>query len=179
MRIVLTLSIAALMLAPVHAAPRQAAAAPDPEHAALARLAGEWSVRQSFWTTPGAPPKIDRGTASFALVLGHHLRQTLRIPAADKPFEGLGYIGYDNATGRFFSTWMDVNFPGLIVADGSRDASGVYEFRGSMADPTGKAAIPVREVLRIADADHFTYEYFEPGEGREMLTVRLEYSRVR
>lgn len=172
MRIALILPIAALMLAPARA---QTAA--DPEHAALARLAGEYSVRQSFWTEPGAAPKIDQGSASFAVVLGRQLRQTLRIPDPAKPFEGLGYIGYDNATGRYFSTWMDVNFPGLIVAEGGRDASGTYEFRGSTAVGGGKPAIVVREVLRVADADHFTYEYFEPRDGKEMLTVRLEYSR--
>lgn len=174
MRIALILPIAALLLTPVQAASQ------DAEHAALARLAGEWSVRQSLWTAPGAAPKVDTGSASFAMVLGHHLRQTLRIPGSDKSFEGLGYIGYDNATGRYFSTWMDVNFPGLIVAEGGRDATGAYVFRGSMADPAGKGTIPVREVLRIADADHFTYEYFERhgGDG-ESLTVRLEYGRVR
>jgi hypothetical protein len=161
----------ALLFAPV---PQEQ---PDPEHAALARLAGEWTVRQSFWTAPGTAPKVDAGSASFTVVLGRQLRQTLRIPDPAKPFEGLGYIGYDNATGRYFSTWMDVNFPGLIVAEGGRDASGVYEFRGSMAVGKGKPAIAVREVLRVADADHFTYEYFEPRDGKEMLTVRLEYSR--
>ena len=49
-----------------------------------------------------------------------------------------------------------------------------------MADPARKGTIQVREVLRVADADHFTYEYFERhGGADEALTVRLEYSRVR
>lgn len=172
MRVALVLPIAALFLAPASAQD-----APDPEHAALARLAGDYAVRQSLWTAPDAAPRVDRGSASFTVVLGRQLRQTLRIPDPAKPFEGLGYIGYDNATGRYFSTWMDVNFSGLILAEGSRDAAGIYEFRGSMAAGAGKPAIAVREVLRIADADHFTYEYFEPRGGKEMLTVRLEYSR--
>jgi len=151
----------------------------DPQHEALAALAGNWSVEQTLWLAPGQP-QHDHGTASFDVVLGHHLRQVLRIPGKDKPFEGLGYLGYDNASGRFFSTWMDVNFPGLILAQGSRDASGTYTFEGSMSDASKPGAtIPVHEVLRIADADHFTYEYYERRGGSETLTVRLEYTRTR
>src|SRR4051794_41043817 len=76
------------------ALPATPAATLDPQHGRLAGLVGRWSVRQSLWTTPGAPPRIDRGTADFAMVLNRrHLRQTLRI-ADGTNFEGLGYIGY-------------------------------------------------------------------------------------
>ncbi len=153
-----------------HAAPL------DVEHAALAKLAGHWSVKQSYWTSPDKPPAIDQGEADFAMVLdGRHLRQTLRIAAKDKPFEGLGYIGYDTAAKTFFSTWMDVNFTGFIVAKGGYDAvAGRYTFKGQAPD-----GAPLREVMTVVDGDHFTYDYYETRGGREAQAVRLEYSRVR
>lgn len=151
------------------------AEAPDPQHVALAALAGTWDVTQSFYASPGAQPAIDKGSADFAMVLnGRHLRQSLHI-ASKVPFEGLGYIGYDPAAGHWFSTWMDVNFSGLIVAWGDHDdATDTYSFTGTMA-----GAIPLREVLHISDKDHFRYDYYETRNGRESLAVRLDYARRR
>jgi hypothetical protein len=173
--------LAILLMAPLPASARQTTSPVlDAQHRELAALEGSWSVKQSIWAAAGAPPKVDHGTAAFAMVLNRrHLRQTLRI-ADGTGFEGLGYIGYDNAAGQFFSTWMDVNFPGLVVARGGFDArKKAYVFEGSMSAPSPVGAIPVREVLTIIDRDHFSYEYFEARDGAEMLTVRLEYSRDR
>lgn len=159
--------------------------APRPAQAELARLAtlqGRWSVRQSLWTDPAGPPAIDQGTATFTAVLGgRHLRQELRIDASGKPFQGLGYLGYDDASGQYDSIWMDVNFGGVIVAHGSYDpARKAYTFDGSVADPKRHGArSPLREVLRMKDADHFTCEYYERHAGREALAVRLEYARLK
>jgi hypothetical protein len=176
----LTAALLAVLVAIPMAAPAQAIAQAelDPQHRELARLVGTWSVRQSFWKAPGQAPKIDPGTADFAMVLNRrHLRQTLHI-ADGTNFEGLGYIGYDNGSRQFFSTWMDASFPGLVLARGGFDeAAKAYVFRGAMDSAPGAPAIPVREVMTITDRDHFTYEYFETHDGSETLTVRLEYSR--
>jgi hypothetical protein len=153
-----------------------------PELARLAALAGRWSVRQSMWTEPSAPPVVDRGRATFTAVLGgRHLRQELQIDAAAKPFQGLGYLGYDDAASRYDSLWMDVNFNGTIMAHGSYDAgSRTYTFRGDVPDPAhAGSTLPLREVLRVTDADHFTFEYYERHAGAERLAVRLEYARLK
>ena len=147
----------------------------------LNALAGHWSVRQSMWTDPAKPPAVDRGEAIFTPVLGgRHLRQELRIDSPRGTFHGLGYLGYDGATHRYDSLWMDVNFTGMILAHGAYDPSAhVYELKGAMPDPHHAGTVPLREVMRWQDADHFSYEYYEQHEGREMLAVRLEYARSR
>jgi len=154
---------------------RQQAEAPN---APLAGLAGHWVVRQSMWLDAGSAPVVDHGTADLKMVLGgSHLRQDLRI-ASSKPFEGLGYIGYDDATGKYDSSWMDTNFAGMIVAHGDFDAaSRTYTFTGAMAGKDG-TPIPVREVMRVDDDDHFVYQYYETRHGKEALAVSLEYTRV-
>jgi hypothetical protein len=167
----------------VVAAAETAALAPAAAHDAAARrldwLAGRWSVRQSFWTDPAKAPAVDTGTAVFARVLeGRHLRQELRIDAA-KPFHGLGYLGYDEAAGRYDSLWMDVNFGGLVLARGDCRADGrSCTFLGAMSGAHG-ATVPVREVMEATDADHFSYAYYERHDGREALTVKLDYTRVK
>lgn len=142
-------------------------------------LAGRWSVRQSFWADPAKAPAVDGGSAVFAAVLGgQHLRQELQIDSA-KPFRGLGYFGYDAAAGRYDSLWMDVNFGGVVVAHGDCRPDGrACTFHGAMAGAHG-ASVPVREELRAQDADHFSYAYYERHAGREALTVKLEYTRLK
>jgi hypothetical protein len=34
-------------------------------------------------------------------------------------------------------------------------------------------------MMRIQDADHFSYEYYERHGGKETLAVRLDYTRSR
>ena len=150
----------------------------SPQHAQLATLSGHWTVRQSIWTDAKTPPIVDQGAATYTMVLGgHHLRQDLRI-ASSKPFEGLGYIGYDDATGKYYSSWMDTNFSGMILAHGDYDAaSRTYTFTGDMPGKGG-APVPVREVMRIADNGHFVYEYYETRDGKEALAVSLQYTRA-
>lgn len=175
----LTLAAAALLAAPLPAQ-EKSSDAPDREHRLLASLAGKWGVKQSLWLVPGRPPKLDEGMADLAMVLnGRHLRQTLQV-ADGTNFEGLSYIGYDNAARRFFSTWMDVNFPGLVVAYGGLDGTAkAITLRGSMASAGERDPVPVREVLTIIDQDHFRYEFFETRGGTEALAVRLDYVRRR
>lgn len=76
---------------------------------------------------------------------------------------------------------MDVKFTGMILAHGTYDlARNTYELTGAVPDPQhAGATLPLREVMRVQDADHFTYEYYERHGGREMLAVRLEYTRRR
>ena len=158
--------------------PACAQATLDAQHSALANLAGAWSVQQSLWLDGATTPKVDPGHADFATILnGRQLQQSLHINDGTN-FQGLGYIGFDNASGHYFSTWMDVNFPGIVVAYGDFDpAAKTYVFKGSMSSSTPGVTVPVREVMTVTDPDHFRYDYYETHDGKEALTVRLDYTR--
>jgi hypothetical protein len=149
------------------------------QHKRLAELVGSWKVTQSFWTRGNPTPQIDTGTATYAMVLGgRHLRQDLRIDSADKPFEALAYIGYDNLAGRYYSSWMDVNFTGVIMAYGDYDAaSHTYTFLGTLPGPAASEPVPLRGELKVVDANHFVYDFYERHDGTEALAVRLDYLR--
>ena len=176
-------SIAIALMAAAWVAPSASAADTAPTTSASAPahrldwLAGRWRVRQSFWADPAKAPVVDGGRAVFAAVLGgQHLQQELQIDSA-KPFHGLGYFGYDAAAGRYDSLWMDVNFGGVVVAHGDCRPDGrACTFHGAMAGAHG-VSVPVREELRAQDADHFSYAYYERHDGREALTVKLDYTR--
>jgi len=152
-------------------------AQPDAEHHRLSIFAGEWTVKQSLWPKPGQPPQVDPGHARIAWILnGRHLQQSVHIDGATA-FDGLSYFGYDDAAAKYFITWMDINFNGIIVAQGAYDrARRSYTLLGSMNAPGGQT-VPVREVLTVRDDDHFSYEFFETRGGKEALGVRLDYVR--
>lgn len=132
-----------------------------------------------MWTSLDQAPAIDHGTATFSIVLGgRHLRQDLHVDAPGKPFDGVGYIGYDNATREYFSSWMDINFTGIILAHGEYDpASNTYTFKTSVPGGKNGAVVGLREVMHVSDKDHFTYKYFETHDGKESLAIELKYER--
>lgn len=154
-----------------------AAAAVGEEHRRLAELAGRWRVRQSLWLDEAKAPQIDAGTAVFTAVLGgRHLQQDLRI-ASRTPFQGLGYTGYDNSSHSYYTSWMDINFTGVLLLRGDYDAKArVYRFRGEMAGEGG-TPVPTREELQVLDSNHIVARYFETRRGKESLVVELDYSR--
>lgn len=159
------------------APPADTAAAVGDEQRRLAELAGSWNVKQSLWLDAAKPPQVDTGTAVFTTVLGgRHLQQDLRI-RSDPPFQGLGFSGYDNATGRYYTSWMDINFTGLLLLHGDYDANArVYRFSGEMPVPGGER-IATREELQLLGSKHVVARFFETRQGRETLVVQLDYSR--
>jgi hypothetical protein len=180
---ILLLLLAVSALAAAHANDNPAPA-PSPgvagsvgaEHRRLGELAGRWTVRQSLWL-PGQSPQVDTGTALFTAVLGgRHLQQNLRIRSS-VPFQGLGYMGYDNTTGRYYTSWIDINLTGMLVLHGDYDAAAkTYRFTGEMAGDGG-VRIPMREELLILDRQHMVARYYETRSGQEALVVELDYTR--
>lgn len=159
------------------------ASTPGAPHRQLeAHFAGTWTTRMSMWMDPAQPPMTDSGQSHNTLDLGgRQLRMHYRGRVMDMPFEGLGMTGYDNVRGRYVSHWTDNMSTGHFVAEGDYDpASRSYTFRGEMPDPMAPGRMtPIREVIRITDADHHVLEMYETHDGTERKTMQIEYSRVK
>lgn len=158
----------------------EAAAKPGEQHKQLAAMVGKWTTKQTMWMDPTAPPLTETGTATNTLVLGgRHIRQDFRSKWMDQPFEGVGFIGYDNVIGKYYSTWMDSGSTGIFVSHGDYDpATKTYTYLGEMADPASKGVkIPVRQVVRVVDNDHQVFEMFETRGGKEAKTMQIDYTR--
>lgn len=160
----------------------QKAGTPGEQHKQLAGMAGNWTTKQTMWMEPGAPPMVQSGTATGTLVLGgRHVRQDYKGEWMGQPFEGVGYTGYDNVTGKYYSSWMDSGSTGLFVSYGDYDpATRTYTFTGEMTDPAaGGAKIPVRQLVRIVDNDHHVFDMYETRGGKEMHAMQIEYARAK
>src|SRR6266436_3027817 len=54
------------------------------------------------------------------------------------PFTGHGMTGFDNVTGKYWSTWNDSMSTGVMLSEGTCDAQKVCTFTGTWNDPIKK-----------------------------------------
>ena len=103
----------------------QKAGAPGPQHAALAKMAGTYDLAISSWNAPGAEPTASTGTATRSMALdGRVMVEDMQSEMYGQPFTGHGMHGYDNVTGKYWSTWNDSMSTGLMVSEGTCDEAG-------------------------------------------------------
>src|SRR5882762_6018432 len=113
------------------------AGTPGAPHQALASTAGSYDLKIKSWHEAGAPPMEDTGTATRSMTLdGRVLVEDLSSSMMGTPFTGHGMMGYDNVTGKYWSTWNDTMLTGLMVSEGACDAQGkTCTFTGHWNDP--------------------------------------------
>lgn len=154
---------------------------PGPEHARLAeQLVGNWTTKQSMWMDGKSPPQVSSGRAVHAAILGgRQIRIELKGDMGGAAFEGTGLMGYDNVARRYVSTWTDNMITGQVIGQGQYDAAKrTYTLQHRMSDPMhpGKDTT-LRETLQVVDADHLVQEMFESHEGKEVRSLRIDYTR--
>jgi hypothetical protein len=149
-------------------------------HQRLARMAGQWDMITKAWMEPGQPPTETKGTVTNTMLLGGRVLQSQHSGAMmGQPFEGVGLTGYDNVTGRHWTTWLDNMSTGLFQATGSFDlATSTYTYKGEMADPMKPAStVKVRAVTKLTGPDSYVFEWYDTHEGKEMKSLEVSYTR--
>lgn len=157
----------------------QKAATPGPQHARLAAQAGTWDVVIRSWNAPDAPPSEETGFVVRTMMLdGRVLAERMQAKMAGEPFSGLGMTGYDNTTGRYWSTWTDSMSTGIMLSHGDCDENNTCTFTGSWTDPVTKQDVTARMVSHQESADVERFEMFAPGpDGKEAKMMEMTYTR--
>jgi hypothetical protein len=157
----------------------QKAGTPGAPHAALAKTAGNYSLSVVSWDAPGAEPRTETGTATRRMLLdGRVLLEEMSSSMHGQPFTGQGMHGYDNVTGKHWSTWNDSMSTGLMTSEGSCDDQGSCIFTGSWIDPVTKAKVTSRMTTRWSDANTEIFEMHGPGpDGKEFKMMEITYTR--
>lgn len=158
-------------------------AQPGEQHKMLEEhFAGEWTADvKSCSGDPTAPMEESKGTQEARMVLdGRYLTQHFTGKMMDQDYTGMGVIGYDNASKKFISAWIDNMSTGMMNMDGAYDeASKTYTLKGDFNDPSnpnGKSQM--REVVKVTDNDHHEMMMYMPGpDGKEMLGMDIKFSR--
>jgi hypothetical protein len=155
------------------------AGTPGEPHKKLAATAGKYAVTMKSWHEPGTPPNEESGTATRTMALdGRVLVEQFEGKMMGSPFMGHGMTGYDNVTGKYWSTWNDSMSTGLMVSTGTCDASNACKFEGTWNDAIKKAPVKARMTSRWSDANTEVFEMYGPDkQGREMKMMEIVYKR--
>jgi hypothetical protein len=149
-------------------------------HKILLRSVGTWTVDVKYWYAPGTPPEVSKATSEITSWWdGRYVVEKFEGTTPEGPMHGFSISGYDNLKKRFFTTWMDSMSTGLMVAEGTADASGrTMTFNGEMADPPSKSFKRMRSVVTEVDERTRKFEAFSPGpDGKEFKSMEMLYTR--
>lgn len=91
---------------------------PGPNHAILEQLVGDWKTEIKSWMALDLPPTTTEGKSVYESILGGRYIQSVESATfMNMPFEGRAISGYDNATNKFFTCWVDNMGTGVMVAE--------------------------------------------------------------
>ena len=162
---------------------------PGENHKLLASGVGKWSYSVKMWMNPdpNAPPTTSTGTSVVKPVMdGRYFTSEhtgkMQMPGpdgkmTDTEFKGMSIDGYDNVKKKFVASWIDNMGTGIMLSEGDYDAATktfTYRTEGEMM-PGMKTKI--REVIKIVDNDHHTFEFFEERGEKEVKTMEINYTR--
>jgi hypothetical protein len=160
-------------------------------HKLLASMAGTWSYTVQMWMNPdpNAKPEVSKGTAIRKSMMNGRFFVTdvtgkMQMPGADgkmkdMTFKGMGIEGYDNVKKKFIGTWADNMGTGIMMSEGDYDpATKTFTYTGEYEAIPGMKQ-KIREVVKIVDKDHHTFEWYEDRGGQEAKTMEISYTRKR
>lgn len=156
------------------------AGTPGAPHQALASTAGSYDLKVKSWHDPSGPAMEDAGTAKRSMTLGGRvLVEEVTSSMMGTPYTGHGMTGYDNVTGKYWSTWIDSMSTGVMLSEGTCDAQAKNcTFTGSWVDPIKKTPIKARMTTRWPSPTTEIFEMHAPGaDGKEMKMMEITYTK--
>ena len=159
-------------------------------HKLLTSLDGNWAYTIKFWMNPdpNAKPQESKGTASRKSIMGGRyvvmdVTGSMKMPGPDgkmkdTTFKGMGMEGYDNVKKKFVGSWIDNMGTGIEFSEGTYDpATKSFTYTAEM-EPVPGMKQQIREVIKIADKDHMSLEWYENQGGQERKTMEIAYTRA-
>ena len=134
-----------------------------------------------MWMAPGEQPMTSTATATNTMIMGGRYQQSMnKGDMMGMPFEGMGLLGYDNATKVFNYTWIDNMGTGTMTMKGNwDDATKSVNFTGTMVDPMSGKEVQVKQIFTITDDDHQMVQMFTPGpDGKEFKSMEIKFTRM-
>jgi hypothetical protein len=159
-------------------------------HKLLSSLDGNWNYSIKFWMNPDptAKPQESKGTATRKSIMdGRYVVMDvagkMQMPGEngkmkDIVFKGMGMEGYDNVKKKFVASWIDNMGTGIEFSEGTYDPTTKSFTYTSEMEPVPGMKTAVREVIKIADKDHMSLEWYENQGGQEKKTMEIAYTRA-
>jgi hypothetical protein len=158
-------------------------------HKLFTSLNGTWNYTVKMWMNgdPSTKPDESKGTAVRKSVMDGRfvsmdVTGKMKMPGPDGKmkdftFRGMGIEGYDNVKKKFVGTWMDNMGTGIMMSEGDYDpATKTFTYTGEYEAIPGMKQ-QIREVVKVTDKDHMTFEWYENRGGKEAKTMEINYTR--
>ena len=153
-------------------------------HKLLENHIGKWTGTMKWWMTPESQPMESSFNAESKWELDkHYIHSTAEgqmMPG--ETFQGVGYMGYDNAEKKYFTTWFDNTCTGLMVAKGTFDpAKKTFTYTSSGFCPLAKKEVTFHMTEKWTDNDHYTLEMTGPWykTGKDFKNMEITYTRAK
>jgi len=92
-------------------------------------------------------------------------------------FKGMGMEGYDNVKKKFVASWVDNMGTGIEFSEGTYDpATKSFTYTSEM-EPVPGMKTSIREVIKVADNNHMSLEWYENQGGQEKKTMEINYTK--
>ena len=162
---------------------------PGENHKLLAELAGSWTYTMKMMMDPTTgKPSESKGTATRKAIFDgryftFEVSGKFQMPGKDGKmmdmnFKGMATEGYDNATKKFFSSWIDNMSTMMMNAEGTYDAATkTFTYMAHCEMPPG-TKVKMREVIKVVDKDHHTFEMWEDRGQGETKSMEIAYTRA-
>lgn len=153
---------------------------PGEMHKWLASCDGEWTADVSMWMDPGKDPMKTKGSMTNKMIMGGRYQEAhYKGDFMGQPMEGTGTTGYNNASKKFETTWIDNMGSGTMMMAGTMDpATKTISFTGSQTDPMTGKEMSIRETLQMVDDNtQLMTMYMTPEGGSEMKTMEIKYTK--
>jgi hypothetical protein len=157
----------------------KAAGTPGAPHKHLAATAGTYDAKVKMWHDANGPAEESKGTSTRTMALGGRVQvEDFSGSMMGQPFKGHGMSGYNNVTGKYWSTWNDSWSTGIMTSEGTCDAQNACTFTGSAADPVSKQMKTWRMTTKWTNPTTEVFEMYGPDkDGKEMKMMEITYTK--
>lgn len=156
-------------------------------HKLLGEMAGNWEYTMKMWMDPSGKAQESKGTAVRKPFLdGHYytfdVTGKFDMPGPDgkmqsMDFKGMAIEGYDNAKKKFVSAWVDSMSTMIMNTEGTYDAATKTFTHHADCEMMPGVRVKMREVIKVVDKDHHTFEMYEDRGQGETKTMEIAYTR--
>jgi hypothetical protein len=156
-------------------------ASPGKPPAALARLAGDWKARATFWKwkDPSGPLMECTATIRAKIIMGgRFLLQNVEGHCTDQPVEAIGVIGYDNATGRYEAASFDNMGTRISRHVGEMNDAGDIVLHSTYQDQITGEKVDRRTVRTMISAREWLETAYETRNGDERKVMEIRAQRI-
>ena len=149
------------------------------QHELMAKHVGTYDVAIKSWMDPAVPPMESKGVAIRTLHMGGRvMHEEFQGDMMGTPFTGLSRSGYDNVSGKYWSTWTDSMSTGIMVSEGECDDDHNCTYVGTYNDPIKGGPVTNRYVAKWSSPDEQYFAMYGPGrDGTEVKMMEMIYTK--